>query len=783
MYSLPAPHMTPSPPPPTHNGNVLCREPEADNLRDYWIVIRKYRWTIVTFMLLISLIAGVSVVGKPRVYSAVATLYFENPPSNLTGSLEAAVLAEKAFAAYYATQLDLLKSRSLVARVIQDIGLDQGQRFQAEVLGPPSWGDHLRRSLRSAVRWVRDSSVVKWLQERFTAVREAQETHTEVFEVGVHPDLIDGYIKKLEITHSEESQLAKVHFSTLVPALSRDIVNAHATTFIRTDLQTRFQETAEAQQFLEAKLSELKIALEQSEADLTRFRKTHAIVTMEQGQNLVLERLRALNADLTQARSKRIELESIVRAVQKRDNQALSQVIDNPLIQKSKEQIVALETERARLATTFRAHHPQVAALQEQINEAKARMEQEIHRVVLSITLDYNAAKAKEQALADAMEAQRRAAMDLRANAVEASILEGEVEANRRLYDNILKRTKETGLARVGPTSNIRVVDRADLPIRPDDTKATRTLLLSVVVGLFGGVGMAFLRHYADNTLKTPADIGRFIHLPTLGMVPDSTRLEKQMVNLAYILKGSLTRNSMKGLTGETAGLVIANHPLSVIRESYQAICTALRFCLPERPPRTILITSSQPQEGKTATAVNIAITLARGGVPVLLIDADLRNGHCHRLLGLENEDGLTNALTGDTNIRELIKTTAVTNLFLLARGTIPPNPAALVGSERMQQILNSLATDFSFIIIDSAPLLPISDSVLLSTKVDGVLLVARAQEVSRYVVGQACERLAYVKAKVLGVILNGIDIQSPEYRDYKSSYMSYYAGYAIDRR
>ena len=180
-------------------------------------------------------------------------------------------------------------------------------------------------------------------------------------------------------------------------------------------------------------------------------------------------------------------------------------------------------------------------------------MEQEIHRVVLSITLDYNAAKAKEQALADAMEAQRRAAMDLRANAAEASILEGEVEANRSLYDNILKRTKETGLARVGPTSNIRVVDRADLPIRPDDTKATRTLLLSVLVGLLGGVGVAFLRHYLDNTLKTPADIGRFIRLPTLGMVPDIRRLDKRMVSLGYLQKGSLTRKLDKGPHGRNS--------------------------------------------------------------------------------------------------------------------------------------------------------------------------------------------------------------------------------------
>ena len=231
----------------------------------------------------------------------------------------------------------------------------------------------------------------------------------------------------------------------------------------------------------------------------------------------------------------------------------------------------------------------------------------------------------------------------------------------------------------------------------------------------------------------------------------------------------------------EKAGLVISHHPLSIVSESYQAIYTALLFSLPEKPPRTILITSSQPQEGKTATAANIAITLAQSSVPVLLIDADLRNGHCHRLLGLENESGLTHVLTGGKNASECHPEDLCHEPLPALSGAIPPNPAHLLGSERMQQILASLQTDFAFIIVDSAPILPVSDSVLLATKVDGVLLVARAQTTSRYVVRQACDRLAYVKAKVLGVVLNGIDIQSPEYKDYRSAYVSYYAGYATD--
>jgi polysaccharide biosynthesis transport protein len=778
MYRIP-PSRIPHSLPPVEEANVLFQEEETINLRDYWIIIRKYRWTIVLFLLPIVLIAAMSAASKPRTYTATAALYFDIQPPNIVGAPELFALAERTFDSYYKTQLDLLKSRSLAARVLQDLGLDRDLRFQTYVDGPPSWTQRfLRLDVGSVVGWLREMSLVKWIQERFTAVHEEEEKNTEVSEFGVDPGLIDGYLEQLTIDHEESSQLVQVRFRSLNPSFSKELANAHATTFIRTNLQTRFEETVEARQFLEAKLVELKAALEKSEAELNDFRRTHAIVSLEQGQNLMVERLKALNIDLTQARSKRIELESIVRAVEKRDNLALSQVIDNPLIRSLKDQISTLEMQRARLATVFKPTHPQVMALREQIDDAKNRMDQEVRRVVRSITLDYSAVKARELALTNAMEEQRQAALDLREKAIEASILEREVEANQTLYANILKRTKETRLSQPVPTSNVRVVDRAEIPSRPDNAKKMTTLLLSVSVGLLGGVGLAFLRHYLDNTLKTPEDIARILRLPTLSMVPDIRRLDRWILGLNYTKKLSPPQRPSINSKEEKNGLVTSFHPLSLISESYQTLCTALLFSVPERPPRAILITSSQPEEGKTVTSINIAATFARNGAPVLLIDADLRNGRCHRLLGLENDSGLANVLTGNRHATEVIKKTAFNNLYLLSRGERAPNPAALLGSMKMGQLLESLAADFSVIILDSAPLLPISDTVLLSTKVDGVLLVAKAQDVSRYTARQACERLAYVKAKILGVVLNSIDIQSPEYNEFRGSYMSYYTSY-----
>jgi succinoglycan biosynthesis transport protein ExoP len=419
--------------------------------------------------------------------------------------------------------------------------------------------------------------------------------------------------------------------------------------------------------------------------------------------------------------------------------------------------------------------------LQEQIDQTKSRLDQEVQRTVRSITADYQAAKAREKALTEAMEEQRRAALDLQEKAVEAIILEREVESDRTIYENVLKRSKETDLTGTVPISNVRVVDRADKPLQPDVDQRKRTLALSVMVGLLGGVGLAFLRHYLDNTLKTPEDIGRFLRLPTLGVVPNIQLLGRHAPALGYSKEPPHLPAAVKSHDGTNAGLMIPYHPLSLAGESYQAICTALLFSLAGRPPRTILISSSQAKEGKSVTAINIAATLARNGSAVLLIDADLRSGDCHRRLGLQNGSGLTNVLAGSLDVSDRINATAITNLSLLSRGHTSLNPTELLGSERMRQLLDALETRFAFIVIDSAPLLPITDSVRLATMVDGVVLVTKSQALSRHVVRQACERLVYVRAKILGVVLNAVDIRSPEYKDYRSSYQSYYASYLID--
>jgi capsular exopolysaccharide synthesis family protein len=771
--------------PPAEGRDFLFQEQETVNFRDYWSVVLKYRWSIVTCTFLIVFIAVVALVAKSHTYTATATLSIETQAPNVLGVLQPLATGGASFDVgghpglvdfYYKTQLNLLESRSLVARVIHDLGFDQDAQFKTYAEIRPSWLQHQwHQAVRGIAAWGQGLSLVQWFEARWKP--EGKEHYPETFELGVHPKLIDTYLKRLNIGYVTNSQIVKVGFTSLDPSFSKKVANAHAETFIRTSLSTRFELTAGARQYLEERLAEIKIQVAKSEEELYNFRKTHAIVGNEKGENLLEESLKGLNDALTQARSRRIELESLYRVVQQRDNQLLSQIIDNAFIQRLKEHISTLELEYTRMATTFKPSHPSVIAVQQQLGQAKNRLDQEVRRIVRSIASDYNAAKAREVSLTDAMEKERQSALNLREKAVEAAILEREVESNRTLYETVLKRAKETDLTGEVPLSNIRLVDRADIPLEPDNPNRLRILVLSVIIGCLGGVGLAFLRHQLDNTLKTPDEVGRFLRLPTLGMVPNIKLLEKYARALDQGKRRALPKLSIR--QGEQKQrLMLALPPSSVANESYQTICTALKFSLPERPPRTLLITSAQPKEGKTTTAINIAQGFARTNAPVLLIDADLRNGNCHKLLGLQNGSGLTNALTGNLIDNDCIKPTAIKNLFLLSRGDVPPNPADLLGSDRMRQLLDTLETKFAYIIIDSAPLMPITDTVQLATKVDGVVLVIRGQEGSRHVARQALTRLDYVKAKVLGVVLNNINIRGPEYTDYRTSYTAYYNAY-----
>jgi capsular exopolysaccharide synthesis family protein len=576
----------------------------------------------------------------------------------------------------------------------------------------------------------------------------------------------------LDIKPTRQTRLVKIAFSTPDPALSARVASAHARSYIRQGIKLRSQTNEEGLHFLEEKLVELKGRLEKSEAALNRYRREREIISLDDKENLVVERLADLNRRLTEAEADRIALEAQIQVIQKREFESLPAIMNSTVVQTLKQQLAQREGEFVHLSTLFKPGHPRIDQVQAQVEDARRQLRQETQRVVKGIESAYQAARARESALRNAMEKQKAATLGLKNVAVEYAILAREVDTNRQLYDSVLQRMKEMGVAAELRASNISVIDKAEPPHTPSSPKKLKSLLLSVLVALIGGVSLAFLLEYLDNTLKTPEELEHYLRLPNLGIVPDFLSLEwrryapQKLSSLPSRMPSSLA-------SGKEPALVFSDHSFSVVKEAYRTLRTAILLSRAEEPPKTILFTSGIHGEGKTVTMLNSAIAFAEMGVPVLVIDADLRRPNCHRVLRMENGLGLTEVLTGQTGPMEVMRPTATNHLFLLSAGSLPPNPAELVGSKKMQEIVASLREQYDYILIDSPPVMQVSDAALLATIVDGVVLVVHSQETPKYVVRDAHARLSYARAKILGVMLNRVNLRSGDYAYYYRSYYS----------
>jgi len=580
----------------------------------------------------------------------------------------------------------------------------------------------------------------------------------------VPSDLIDAYIDRLGIMPVQRTRLVKITFSTRDPELAARVANAHAVAYLQQGIELRSRANEEALHFLEEKLTELKERVEKSEAALNRYRRDRGIISLDNRENIVVDRLADLNKRLTEAEADRITLEAQARLMRKNEYDALPAVIDNRLIQTLKGELARLEGDYAELATKFKPGYPALDQLQAKVEQTKRRLQQEIQRTVGGIKSAYAAAKQKEDELRGKMEQQKTAALGLKDAAVEYAILAREVDTNRQLYDSVLQRLKEMQVAAALRASNVSVIDQAVSPLQPSRPNKRLSLLLSAVVGLIGGVGLAFCTEHFSNTLKTPQEVERYLRLPNLSIVPDFVRLARHNTP-----PSESTSSGVEFLDGATAqaGFVLAHDPFSVTTEAYRTLRAAILLAQADTSPHTLLFTSGVHGEGKTVTVVNTAAVLAQMGVRVLVIDADLRCASCHKVLGLENDAGLADVLTGQRELTEVIHATAIEQLFFLSSGPLPLNPAELVGSKKMRDTLAALQGQYDYILIDSPPVMPVSDAVLLAAMADGVVLVANAQQTPKQVVRATRTRLHYAHAKILGVVLNRLHIRHGDYAYY----------------
>jgi polysaccharide biosynthesis transport protein len=756
---------TPPPAPPDDDMEYYYSDREGTkHLRDYWqVILKRLRYMVPIF-------CGTVVLGflitvfSPTLYTARATLKIEPQNPSFTGYAEMQNAGGSDRYDYYQTQYALLNSAPLAARVIKALGLESNPALTTSRFNLVSW---VTGSIESVLK-----SIAGLFQSQSGSGGRGRPT---AYELGVNPRLVGRYRSFLKIEPVKNTRLVDVSFSTPDPRLSQELANNHATAFIQMILENRFNLTQEARDFLQKKLAELRGKVVKAESELNSFRQKHGVVSLEKGENIVVDRLMDLNKQLTQARSERIQAESLYQMTRNKNPEYLAQVLSNPLILQIKGTLANLETEKGRLSSIYTPEHPRLQELNQQIAEAKRGMASEVGTIVRGIESNYAAARSREQALEDEAKNQQQTALNLKEVGVDYAVLNEEVVVNRGLYENVLKRMNETNVANDLAASNIQVVQRAEQPTSPSSPQLMKNLMVAAFLGLVLAVAFAFFLEYMDATMHTPQQVWSAVSLATLGVVPHVRSLSQRYHPM---LSDNTASNRLEPGSTDGVGreIVVAHDQFSIVAESYRTIRTALMLSQAERPPKVILLTSPCPNEGKTVTTLNLAIALAQGGKRVLAIDADLRKGRCHQLLHRKNYRGLANVLTGDVDVKQVIQETSIKDFYLLPRGSLPPNPADLLMSQRMRDILNELRTLFDFIVVDSPPIIAVSDAAVLSVLCDGVVLVFNGEKTTTPSARRATERLDKVGAHILGVILNAIDIRDPEYLDYRSYYPSYYA-------
>ena len=719
---------------------ILADDEDGINLLELWRVLVKRKWTILTFFVIVVTAVITATFLQTPIYRATITLQIERQVPKVVEFQNAAPVDSTSSGDFYQTQYELLKSRSLAERVLDQLNLRE------TTLAP------------------RERSLWKRFTASLAAIAGQESVATESQAGSGTPLRVGALLAGLTVQPIRNSSLVTLHYDSPDTALAARILNAWAQTFINTNLERRIEASSHAKNFLQEQLQQIKARLEDSEVELIDFARREEIINIDidDRQTIIGQNLQQMNAALASAGQERIKAEVLYQQMQKARNQGLTQILESPVIQGLKQTKATLEADYQQGLKIYKPAYPKMVQLESQIAEIQATIDQEVANIRSAIEANYQAAMAQEAALTEKLQAITGEVMALQNRSIQYNILKREVDTNRQLYDGLLQQFKEVGVAGVVDTNNVSIVDKA-LPGDKFKPSLSKNALLAIFLGLLGGIGLAFLFEHLDDTVKQPDDLERQLGIPVLGIIP--------------VEKGG----HRKGQDRTRLALVSQEDPRSAFAEAYRSVRTALQFSTSEGVPKVLLVTSSAAGEGKSTTALSLAIQFAQAGKTVLLIDSDLRNPSLHRSLAVENGYGLTNYLAGDAKPAEVAKPTTIPNLFLMPSGHLPPNPAELLASAKMVSLLSLGAAKFDQVILDCPPVLGLADALILGNLAGGTLLVVEAGTTRRGHVQGALKRLKTARTHMLGGILTKLDNRSGAYGYYQSYY--YYYGDAASAK
>jgi capsular exopolysaccharide synthesis family protein len=566
----------------------------------------------------------------------------------------------------------------------------------------------------------------------------------------------------------------EVSFESTDPRMAAQILNAHLKNYIEENYKSRYEATADASQWLQDELSELSVKVRRSEDARVQYERNNQIWAIDDKNNISTARLSDLNKQLTDAESESLKRQALYEFAKNGEGDAVPQIRDNGTLQELQRRRADLAVQYSDLVNQYGPNYPKVLRLQTQMKEVDDQIAHERKGIVAQLESEYREAKQHEELLSGVLDRQKSEVNAMSEKMIQYNILKREAETNKTLYDSMQTKLKEAQISSSLKSSNIRIVDPAMIPSTPSRPAKTRNVALALFVGLVGGIGLALLREYLDNTVKTPDDVETLARLPSLAVVPAFWEGTIEAKRNRFL--GTASGNGHD----RRIELVAQHLPKSHMSEAFRALRTALLLSQPDHPPQVILVTSALPQEGKTTSAANLAVTLAQLGDKTILVDADLRKPGIGRLLelGAGKYDGLSSYLAGASSLDLVtVPHPVIPNLAAIPTGPLPPNPADLLSSNRLADAITELRKSFKFIVLDSPPIMAATDAVILSVQTDGVLLVVRSGETPKEAFTRTRDLLASVKCHMLGVVLNAVDSSAPDYY-YSYRYYPYSYGY-----
>jgi capsular exopolysaccharide synthesis family protein len=571
--------------------------------------------------------------------------------------------------------------------------------------------------------------------------------------------------------------LIDIRASHADPVVAAKVVNATADAFALWNLAVKTKTNTVAGTYLQRRIAELQSQIRTGEEQLVNYAQSHEILSLDANQNTVVERLAGLNRQLLEAENERNLAEASYHAASAPGAAAASVEITDPQITDLKVRLGELKQKRSQLLLTDTEESPEVKDVNEQITQLEKQLAEtrDNAKNVYTVNLQTNYRKAldREIALRDAFNKQRAETVTQNQAAINYNILKQEIETNKGLLEGLMQRAKENDVTMAGTPNNIHVVDYSPIPKSAVGPRRMRAVFIAFGLAFVAGIALAMFLEYLDDTVKTTSDVERGLRLPALAVIP----IAGKAVAHRLLPRRVFRRNGNGNGNGSGRELLINSNSPSIQAEAYRHLRTSVLLSTPGRPPKTLLVTSSVPAEGKTTTVVNTATVLAQTGTRVLIIDGDMRRPRLHHVLGMDNKQGLSSILSSaisEAEILSMITQYRDTNIYLLNSGAIPPNPAELLGSEQFRRLLEVVGRTFTQVIIDSPPIASFTDGVLVSSMVDGVLLVVHGGHTSRQVVRRTRQMLQEVGAKIIGVVLNKIDVRSHNYY-YHHDYDNYY--------